>query len=385
MLRERREELTTYINAIANSQQTLLNGIPRDLPLTRLHLAFEGRVVLASQTVAGNYFPEALANLIQNIQVKGTKVTGGGSITLINCRGAELHRYMRFVETAIPTGVDLQALPGSGGTVFPGGLAATANGTFDFRCYFEIPIAPRFAMIRDEIEGVLDPSIFSQLDLVVTFGACGLTAAAGNLANLASGFTSTTAIFSAFGSGSGNPIIRVMRFSPLAQGLPINKYHYTKLSKQIQLSTIGATWNDTKITDLNAGNKVVRIMLRQYAQTSGIPGQIDQSSGASLARIGDNSNVGIFRVRIKLNGSEKFRAYWPDLQEHNKMQYDLTTAFPPGYAVVDWCDRANMASIFDARGFGAAAVRFELFGDALSETANDYLDVFQEEQVPVEV
>ncbi len=385
MLRERREELTNVINAVSNSQQTLKDGVPRDLPLTRLHLCLEGRVVLAAQTVAGNYFPEALANLVTNVQLKGTKVTGGGSITIVNCRGAELHRYMRFLETAIPVGVDLQALPGSGGSAFPGGLAATANGTFDFRAYFEVPIAPRFAMIKDEIEGILDPSIFSQLDVVVTFGNIGLTASAANLANLASGFTSTTAAFSAFGSAGGNPIIRVMRFSPLAQGLPINKYHYTKLSKQVNINAIAGTANDTKITDLNSGNKIVRVMLRQYSQTAGIPGQIDQAAGASLARIGDNSNIGFFRVRIKLNGSEKFRSFWPDLQEHNRYQYDLTTLMPQGYAVADFCDRANMASIFDARGFGAAAVRFELFGDWLSLTANDFLDVFQEEQVPVEV
>lgn len=385
MLRERREELTNVINAVPNSPQTLKDGVPRDLPLTRLHLAFEGRVVLASQTVAGNFFAEAIANLIQNVQLKGTKVTGGGSVTIINCRGAELHRYMRFLETYIPIGVDLSAVPGSGGTTFPAPLAATANGTFDFRAFFEIPIAPRFAMIKDEIEGILDPSIFSQLDVVVTFGNTGTTALASNMTNLASGFTGTTAQFSAFGSASGTPVVRVMRFSPLAQGLPINKYHYTKLSKQVNINAIAATANDTKITDLNSGNKMVRVMLRQYSQTAGVPGQIDQAAGVSLARVGDNSNPGLFRVRIKLNGSEKFRSFWPDLQEHNRVQYDFTTLFPQGYAVADFADRANMASIFDARGFGAAAVRFELFGDWLSLTANDFIDVFQEEQIPVEV
>jgi len=385
LLRERREELTNVINAVPNSPQTLKDGVPRDLPLTRLHLAFEGRVVLAGQTVAGNFFAEAIANLIQNVQLKGTKVTGGGSVTIINCRGAELHRYMRFLETYIPIGVDLSAVPGSGGTSFPAPLAATANGTFDFRAFFEIPIAPRFAMIKDEIEGILDPSIFSQLDVVVTFANTGTTAIAANMTNLASGFTGTTAQFSAFGSASGTPIVRVMRFSPLAQGLPINKYHYTKLSKQVNINAIAATANDTKITDLNSGNKVVRIMLRQYSQTAGVPGQIDQAAGVSLARVGDNSNPGLFRVRIKLNGSEKFRSFWPDLQEHNRVQYDFTTLFPQGYAVADFADRANMASIFDARGFGAAAVRFELFGDWLSLTANDFIDVFQEEQIPVEV
>jgi hypothetical protein len=377
MLRERREELTNTIGFVASSQQTLKDGVPRDLPLTRLLLALEGRLVTAAQTVAGNYFPESPATLVRNITLTGTKVTGGGSITLVNVRGEEAHRMTRFFDTYIPVGVDVAALPGSGGSTFPAGLAATANGTFDFRVYYLVPIAPRYMVIKDEVQGVLDPSIFSQLNLLVTFGSAP--------GNLASGFTGTTFTLSAFGSGSGSPAVRVMRFSPLAQGLPINRYHYTRLSKQVNMNSLAAAANDTKITDLNAGNRVTRIQFRQYAETSGQPGQIDQSAGSSLARIGDNSNPGIFRVRLKLNGSEKFRTFWPDLQEHNRAQYDFTTLFPQGYAVADFSDRASADSAFDTRGFGAAAVRWEVFGDWTGLGAQDRLDIMQEEQLPVEV
>lgn len=384
MLRERREELTNTIAMVGGSQQTLKDGVPRDLPLTRLLVAFEGRVVVASHT-AGNYFPEAPATLIRNFTLTGTKVTGGGSITLLNIRGEEAHRMTRFFDTYIPVGVDVAALPGSGGTAFPSPLAATANGTFDFRVYYLLPIAPRYMVIKDEVQGVLDPSIFSQLNLLVTFGAGSSTASGANGANLAGSLGTDTFALTAFGSGSGSPTVRITRFSPLAQGLPINRYHYTRLSKQINMNSIAASATDTKITDLNAGNRVTRIQFRQYAETSGQPGQIDQSGGASLARIGDNSNAGLFRVRLKLNGSEKYRAFWPDLQETNRQQYDLTTLMPQGYGLADFCDRASADSAFDTRGFGAAAVRWELFGDWTGIGAQDRLDVMQEEQVPVEV
>lgn len=384
MIRERREELTNTISYIGSSQQTLKDGVPRDLPLTRLLMALEGRVTVAAHT-AGNYFPEAFATLVRNIQLSGTKVTGGGSITLVNIRGEEAHRMTRFFDTYIPVGVDLAPLPGVGGTAQPAPLAATANGSFDFRVYYLVPIAPRFMVVRDEVQGILDPSIFSQLDLKLTFGAGTAAASGANGANLAGGLGTDTFAFTAFGSGAGLPSVRVTRFSPLAQGLPINRYHYTRLSKQVNMSSLAAAANDTKITDLNAGNRVTRIMLRQYSETVGQPGQIDQLAGASLARIGDNSNPGIFRVRLKLNGSEKFRAFWPDLQEHNRQQYDFTTLFPQGYAVADFCDRASADSAFDTRGFGGAAVRWELFGDWIGATATDRLDVMQEEQVPVEV
>lgn len=384
MLRERREELTNTIAMVGSSQQTLKDGVPRDLPLTRLLVAFEGRVVVAAHS-AGNYFPEAPATLIRNFTLTGTKVTGGGSITLLNIRGEEAHRMTRFFDTYIPVGVDVAALPGAGGTAFPAPLAATANGTFDFRVYYLLPIAPRYMVIKDEVQGVLDPSIFSQLNLLVTFGAGSSAASGANGANLAGGLGTDTFALTAFGSATGSPTVRVTRFSPLAQGLPINRFHYTRLSKQINMNSLAAAANDTKITDLNAGNRVTRIQLRQYAETVGQPGQIDQAAGASLARIGDNSNAGLFRVRLKLNGSEKYRAFWPDLQETNRQQYDLTTLMPQGYGIVDFSDRASADSAFDTRGFGAAAVRWELFGDWTGIGAQDRLDVMQEEQVPVEI
>lgn len=383
MLRERREELTNQVSFIGSSQQTLKDGVPRDLPLTRLLCALEGRVTFA--TPQGNILPEAPASLIRNIQLAGTKVTGGGSITLVNIRGEEAHRMTRFFDTYIPVGVDLAALPDPGAVVFPSPLSATVAATYDFRCYYLVPIAPRFMVVRDEVQGVLDPSIFSQLDLKFTFGAGTAVASTANAVNLVGVPGTTTAAFSAFGQAGGLPAVRVMRFSPLAQGLPINRYHYTRLSKQVNMNSLAAAANDTKITDLNAGNRMTRIMLRQYSETVGQPGQMDELAGVSLARIGDGFNPGIFRVRLKLNGSEKFRAFWPDLQEHNRAQYDLTTLMPQGYALADFCDRASADSAFDTRGFGAAAVRWELFGDWTGITATDRLDVMQEEQVPIEV
>ena len=376
-IRERREELSTTIAFSSGNQVLFTGGIPRDRPLSRLFLALEGRMTISGQSIAGNIFPEAPATLIRNVQLRGTKVTGGGTVTLVNARGEELHRLSSFYEAAPAVGVEVAGLPSATGVAFPAPLTPTNNGSFDFRCYYVLPIAPRFATIQDEIAGVTDPSIYSQLDLLVTFGT--------GQANFVSGGTLTFAL-SAFGSASGNPAVRVVRFSPLlGKSKLYNKWHYTLLSKQINMNSIAAAATDTKIADLNIGNWLRFAQLRQYSENTSVSGQIDQSGGSSLARIGDNSNPGIFRIRVKLNGTEIFRMINPDLQEHNRQQYDRSTLIPQGYSVIDFTERGFMGTAFDSRGFGAAAARFELFGDWTGITSTDKLDILQTERIPVKV
>lgn len=369
MIRERREELTTLIAFNANAESTYLNGVPRDLPLTRLMIVVEGRFAVASQTAAGAILPEAPVSLIANLQLKGTKVTGGGSVTLVNCSGEELAALTQLYEQYDAVGIRRRATDVPG-TVFPAAGAATAVGNFDFRFALIVPIAPRFATQEDEIEGILDPSIFSQLDLVIKWR---------DTTAIFSGGTAVVSSLTAYGSGAGVPSARITRFSPLAAGLPINKYHYTLTSRQINMGALPAAGADTKIQDIQAGNKIRTMLLRQY--TEGTSPKL-----MAAARVGDNSGAGIFRWRVKLNGAEKLRVNNKDLQEMNAQQANLRGAAPDaGYSMIDWADRGFMEDIFDTRGFGASATRFELVGDWLGLGGTDRLDILQIEQIPVEV
>ncbi len=379
MIRERKEELATTIPFVANATGVLQNGVPRDLPLTRLFLVHEGRLTISSQTVAGTIFPEAPGTLIRRIRLQGTKVTGAGSVTHFNCRGAEVLALQMFQETYRPLGFvgGPNDLAGSGGTSFPAGLAATANGSYDFRVYYELPIAYRFAAVEDETATILDPSIYSLLDLQIDFGST---------SDLISGGTLTAAL-SAFGSATGSPQVRVMRFAPLAAGLPINKFFVQQISKQVQLnSVVAATFADQLIVPLNVGNKMRSVMLRQYQENATIPGLIDVVSAASGALIGDNSNTGVYRWRFKLNGNEKARFFNPDLREWDRQNYNqFDVLIPQGYSHVDWGDRGfPVETAFDTRGFGQAGARWELYGDGLSIPSTGRLDVLQIEQIPTE-
>lgn len=381
MLRPRFEELPSTIpfTAGAVTQPYPGTGLPRDLPYRGLLLKLRFRMVVASQTVAGNYFPEFPNTLIRRIRVQGTKAGGGGSVTLVNIRGEESYQLFKLFSEYIPIGASLAGPPGVGGTTSPIGLAATANGTFDGYAFFYVPLAPPRSLLRDNLYGLQDFSIYSQVDLLLDFGT--------NPGSIASGFTGDTFTFTDFGTAAGSPQVLIHRECALpGKGAPINKFHYIYSSKKIAIqAVIGATFADQKITDLNAGNMLRFLMMRQYAENASVDGLIDQSAGVSLARIADNSNIGTFRTRVKVNGAEKARAFWLDLQERNRADYQQTILMPQGYALWDWSNLGPMSDIFDARGFGVGAVRWELFGDGLNLVAADKMDVLQCEQVPVEV
>lgn len=398
MLRPRFEELPSLIpfTAGAVTQAYPGTGLPRDLPYLGLFLKLRLRNVVAGQTVAGNYFPEWPASLIRRIRVQGTKAAGGGSVTLANIRGEEANvlygLFNQFipiggsVASGAPSGTPINSFPakisGNALVALPNGLGATANGTFDGYAFYYVPLAPPRSLLRDNLFGLQDFSIYSQVDLLLDFGT--------NPGTIASGFTGDTFTLTDYGVGAGSPQVQIHRHVALpGKGAPISKFHYIYSSKKISIqSVVGSTFADQKITDLNAGNMVRFVMLRQYNQNASVDGLIDQSAGNSLARMGDNINIGTYRLRVKVNGAEKFRGYWPDLQEKNRYDYQQDTLMPPGYAIVDWSTLGPMSDIFDARGFGAGAVRWEMYGDALSLSASgggDQMDVLQSEQVPVEV
>lgn len=372
-IREQRQEIAAVMPFSAGNTVPLVNGIPRNLPLTRIMAVLEGRLTISAQTIAGAFFQEAPATLIRKFQVSGTKATGGGSDTLINIRGEEAHRLTQFYESYIPVGVGQPAIAGSGGLSFPPPLNATANGAYDFRCYYELPLSYRFASISDEVGSVLDPSIYSQPDLSVTFGN-----GQQNLVN--STFAGTTAL-SAFGSATGVPAVRFFRYNPLAAKLPIGRIRTFYSSRRIPIgANVGSTFADTKITDIQPGRFIRALMFRQYLENASVSGQMDTvgSPGVTGARFGDNSNIGVYRWRLKLNGYEIARMYNPDLQEDSRQQFDFGSLMPNGYTLLDFANRGFVsATSLDTRGYAAAGTRLELNGDALNLSGTDVLDLLQ--------
>lgn len=374
-IREQRQEIATTMAFSSGNTVPLLNGLPRNLPLTRIMAVLEGRLTITGQTTSGAFFPEAPATLIRRFQISGTKATGGGSDTLINIRGEEAHRLTQFYESYIPAGVSLPALPGAGGTAFPTPLTqASANGSFDFRCYYELPLSYRFASIQDEVASVTDPSIYSQPDLSISFGT-------GQANLLDSTFAGTTAL-SAFGSATGTPIVRFYRYNPLASKLPIGRMRVFHSSRRLTVGvTPGATFADTKITDIQPGRFIRALMFRQYNENAAVTGQMDATGAApaaSGALIGDNSNPGIYRWRLKLNGYEIARMVQADLQEDSRQQFDFDALMPQGYSLLDFASRGFVSGTgLDTRGYAAVGTRLELNGDALSLAANAVLDLCQ--------
>jgi hypothetical protein len=353
-------------------------------------LALEGQLLFSGQTVAGTFFPEAPQSLIRRIRVRGTKVSGGGVITLVDIRGEEAAMLARAYDQYTPLGCNASGvaggyfaeLPGLTDVAFPAFPAATANNKYDFRCHYVVPFAPPMSIGPDEIQGILDPSIFSQLDLIVTFG---------DATYLVNGQTATVTL-NAFGAATGAPQVIVSRFAPLAENLPIMRYHYTYLSKYVNVGAqLSATASNAKVQDINVGNRLRAIMLRQYAEQANQVGLASFTGAGAAATsnllVGDNSNPGFYRWYVKLNNSVKWQMRNPDARELDRRMYgQVNGLWPPGYTLIEWGDRGfTNATIFDTRGYGATATRFELHADWLNLGATHRLDMMHVEQIPVEV
>ena len=91
-----------------------------------------------------------------------------------------------------------------------------------------------------------------------------------------------------------------------------------------------------------------------------------------------NSNAGIYRWRVKLNGYEIGRMFNPDLQEDSRQQFDFGTLMPNGYSLWDFASRGFVSgTALDTRGYAAAGTRLELNADALSLGGSAVLDLLQ--------
>lgn len=397
---ERKDELSTTIAFSASNVSPLTNGVPRDQELTKLLVMLEGQMALSSVTASPTLHAEAPASFIRRFELRGTKVGGAGAVTLINARGEELHALTRFYQGAIPLGPGIADFPGGPGNVaFPSPLSPIgAAQRFDFRTAYILPIAYPFAGAIDEAATILPTSLFSQLDLFISWAAGSNAMALGGTA---------TFTFNSFGATSttGNPVARITRFMPLALsgGFKdvIGKYHVLYNSQQKNLSAVGTSFTDTRIADLNVGNRLRAIHLRQYIEDSNVTGLIGQTAalgtGArvtdntgrfSAGAVGDNSNAGVYRWRLKVNGAEKWRFFNTDLREWNRYTYgEYSTLHPQGYATLEFAPRRfPVAEAFNLIGYGPTGSRFELFGDATGlDASNHRIDILQVEQVPVAV
>jgi hypothetical protein len=159
--------------------------IPNNRFIFGLKLKFEGRATFAANGPTG-VLADGVHALIEKIIVQGYHRPRAALEQFINVRGADMHIWHQLY-TARPTLVTPAAL-------------LTGNSVNDIRFSIFVPFVPLHLPIDQQVQYLLDAPNYDNLILNVQLG---------NDFSIFSGQTAGAVAWTAFGSASGNPRVRV--------------------------------------------------------------------------------------------------------------------------------------------------------------------------------
>lgn len=196
---------------VAGAPWKLQQNLNLSRPCVAVRLVWEGRIVVGT----ANYSvvaPEAPQSILQNILINGQHVSGNLQPWQISGASAfALPRNFGLRGNAIYIGTS--KLPE---LTSPMGLAATTfgnTGTYDVQIHYWLPFIPfgyNLASQGSIYPFALQPNEWQQLQISGTFG---------DLSSFGTPGGGTTVAFSAYGSGSGSPTLKVAQEFYLASDL----------------------------------------------------------------------------------------------------------------------------------------------------------------------
>lgn len=282
-----RAEFIDTIPFVSNSTQTLpTNGglLPNDRFMSFLILEFRGRLTMPASTGPSAVRAESMAGLIERVTVEGFHKIRRQQEKFIDMRGADLELSQRiyspgaFIKT--PT------------------LSVTADATNDMIFQIMVPFTPQRLPVAVQAGYLLDCPNYESLKLSVQWGDFKSIVVPG----------STAATWSAYGSASGSPELRVTggfaiqpaRFANFVPGR-LWRYFQEVTGSIPTTTTSGARLFDiprgfdiravtmktgTKATDATAGNNAYQTLSEYLADI-----RINLGLGKYIRRYKDNNAV----------------------------------------------------------------------------------------------
>lgn len=298
--------------------------IPSDRFMYGIGLLFEGRITNAATGNPSAVLADAPFSLLESIEVEGFHRIRTAQEQFIKIRGADLRELNRDYLNHTPLNT-------------PATLSLTASATNDIRFYIELPFVP-YALPARQWEGfLLDAPNYDALKLRIRF------------ADDASVFVRATAgTFSAFGSATGNPRIRVAGMFA-QQGpqqfrgfIPARVWRYFS---EVQSGDILSNTTESRLFNIPRGHRIRSILLK-----SGVRGTGVTSGNTSYLTLSDTilSRINVFRGINRLNRSH-FGFF--DLKENTGMRFGLNPN--TGYGLIDWVVNGVDMEALDTRGLVA--------------------------------
>jgi hypothetical protein len=351
------KQVAIGLNAAPGQNINLLQAVDLSLPIRGIRLVYRGRVVVGTTGVTTPSVEGFLA-LMQNLVIQGTNARQKGNITLWGGMDlATLYGILHLVSSGRAAFYSINSGDGKGEVQIdsPGTPYAFASsdqntynptgttGTYDYRIVIDVPFAPFASQAFGEhphwIPGFLvrNEEWKDSLQISAQFPAVTNGAVAGPLGTPAAG---TTFVFTAYGSGAGNPTLDVYSL-PIIMG--------NDLKDEVLPGVLSRVAVPINIPLVSAGNGVTLTNLQKQPTT-----RIFVKSGAGTAppTFSTLNDTNITAIGIQLGQNRNVRNV-VDLYAHKALGYDdYQRSLIQGYLDLDFMDSGDPDSAYPGQNIG---------------------------------
>jgi hypothetical protein len=325
-----RTEWIADINLPTNNVAVQLptNGgqIPNDRYIHTLWLQFEGRITNAASNNPTGTQADGVAQLLDTIQVSGYHRLRGASEQFINVRGHDAYELAGIYGSRFPT-------------LTPVNLALGVSATNDIRFFTPIYFTPMGVSLEQMVDFLLDAPNYDALKLNINYGDDQSVFTYG---------TRGAPTFSAFGSGSGNPRIRVLADfaqagrSQFANFVPARAWRYFIEDTSAAETTTTA---NARLINIPRGYRMRSILLKTGAKSTAVA-----SGNTSYNTLIDSmlANLKVFR------GTNKVVKFFADQRSAREIGATYFSVTPDlGYQLLEFAPRGSWHESLDCTGLAA--------------------------------
>lgn len=325
-----RTEWITDIQLPTNNTQVSLptNGglIPNDRFIKKMYLQFEGRITNPAANGPTGVQADAQFALLDTVLVQGLHRGRGQFEQFINARGPDLRELAVIYQTRAPFS-----------NLSNPGLAL--NAANDFRFIIPIDFTPMNVSLAQQVDWLLDAPNYDALKLAINYGDDQSVYTYG---------ARTAPAFTAFGSGAGNPRIRVhCEFAQAGQSqfagfVPARLWRYFFEDTS---SDMTATTTNARMANIPRGYRMRNILIKTGAKSAAV------AAGNNSYNTLSNAILANLKVMRGLNKAVRFYADYFASREDVAQAYSITP--DTGYTMIDFAQHGTWHESLDASGLAA--------------------------------
>jgi len=325
----RTEWITDIQLATQNTQVGLpTNGglIPNDRFIKKMYLQFEGRITNAASNNPTGQQADGQYALLDTLLVQGLHRGRGQFEQFINMRGPDARELALIYQTRAPFS-NLS------------NLSLGINATNDIRFVIPVDFTPMNCSLAQQVDWLLDAPNYDALKLAINYG------------DDQSVFTygiRGVPTFSAFGSVSGTPRIRVhCEFAQAGQSqfagfVPARLWRYFFEDTS---SDITATTTNARMANIPRGYRIRNILNKVGVKSTAV------ASGNNSYNTLTNTALQNIKIMRGLNKAVRFYADQFALREDCGEAYSITP--DTGYNLIDFAQHGTWHEALDATGLAA--------------------------------